>query len=244
MQKFCAEPNIQLADFHFDNCNANQLVKITSGLFRTNYEGKLESTKDLETLIYLSSKFVCSNPRDTIYALWNLASDVLWDDESRFVPNYHRDTLEIYGEFILEVAHNSESLDILCRRWAIPDPNIKLPSWIGLANHAASAKPGQSIWNGQTPISFVGSPGEPLYNACGVSSNHRIPDIQFSVYRRSEDKDGNLYDDKDKDMYGGKLSLQVRGGIIDRVADVKPISRIQSWECFEILGGHSQERRI
>lgn len=127
--------------------------------------------------------FECTEPRDVIYALLGIASDVQpvqapTDDQpaettsrdqssnnkrTGFPVNYKEDILKVYKRFLKHAIKESGSLDILCRPWApakvtskTASKAIELPSWI----LDATRKPFRATARGKmiryNPDPFVG----------------------------------------------------------------------------------------
>ena len=160
-----------------DTPQATKLVDEIANAFRKHPSGKLlEPTKDLETLVSTLTAFDSSDPRDTIFALLNIARETSYmSPTSRknlpsLRPDYTQDTLRIYVDFLDWVIKSTDSLDILCRQWALPEDRqsdkTSLPSWI---NRKPSAK--------KNAKSFVGLPGGGYYNA----SRNQMPEVTFGL---------------------------------------------------------------
>jgi len=107
-------------------------------------------------------------------------------------PNYQKDVLEVYTDFLEWVIFSRKSLDIICRRWAQaerskpggrknPTPIVKLPSWIQYL------PPGYQEQSYNGPIyggSIVGKTSRKSYNA----SYGKEPDVQFGKRGRSRQR--------------------------------------------------------
>ncbi|KAI2620434.1 heterokaryon incompatibility protein-domain-containing protein [Hypoxylon sp. NC1633] len=128
-----------------------RLVQNVSGLYREISKDRKEEQYSLEQLVCFLVIFESSEPKDIIYAVLGIASDVegvqdpnrsrrsLNLDPTRKKPfpvQYQgKKTLRVYTEFVEHAIQQSKSLDILCRPWAPKDPKdpkdkTKLPSWI------------------------------------------------------------------------------------------------------------------
>ena len=156
---------------------ATKLVDEIANAFRKHPNGKLlEPAKGLETLVSTLTAFDSSDPRDTIFALLNIAketSTTLPNSRKNLAPlrpDYTQDTLKVFVDFLDWVIRSRNSLDILCRQWALPEErqpiNPPLPSWI---NRKPSDK--------KNAKSFVGLPGATFYNA----SRNKLPDVKFGI---------------------------------------------------------------
>lgn len=160
-----------------DILSAKMLVDFTSN-FRN--DGIFEPTLGLEYLVSTLSTFQCSEPRDTVFALQNIARET-----PRLVPakghhpppepDYMKGLFEVYRDFVRWVFQTSKSIDLICRYWALPERKRglrdTLPSWIQMAGEGPGGKNG---------VSFVGLPGQPIYNA----SYREGPQLMFEVDRQ------------------------------------------------------------
>ncbi|KAL6355881.1 hypothetical protein LRP88_09464 [Fusarium phalaenopsidis] len=136
---------------------ARILVNALSNMFQRHANGTIHSPRQgLESLISSLSTFETSDPRDTIYTLLNLAQETFGlssDDVARrgwrqresganppLFPDYAKNLLDVYTDFMKWCVQESGSLDILFRHWALPElkkkPNqfhpdlVELPSWV------------------------------------------------------------------------------------------------------------------
>ena len=155
---------------------ARSMVETTINIFR-HWEGEsdLQSRRSLEKLVMKLSGFNVSDPRDTIYAFLGIAQDSCQDavrdlsqDEQILTGSYNKPPLEVYIDFVRYVVSKTRSLDIICRKWASPvsqwslgpdseldvERRPSLPTWIGVVDSSS------------TEPSFIGGPGEVVYNAC------------------------------------------------------------------------------
>ncbi|KAI9697116.1 MAG: hypothetical protein M1820_007931 [Bogoriella megaspora] len=154
-----------------DTPQAVRLVDEIANAFRKHPSGKLlEPAKELETLVSTLTAFDSSDPRDTIFALLNIARETSSmsiaprRNISPLQPDYTQDALRIY------VIKSTGSLDIICRQWALPEDqqsnSVTLPSWINLRPTAK-----------KNAKSFVGLPGSRYYNA----SRNEKPEVTFGI---------------------------------------------------------------
>jgi hypothetical protein len=131
------------------------LVDMTSSLFRKRFDGSLESTKGLGSLVCSLSGFYTSDPRDTINAFLSIWREVHRTDSgvrgAQPPPalNYGKDLFEVYRDFVTCVVETTGSLDIICRHWALKERTepttttprlVDLPSWILFAEDSAWGK--------------------------------------------------------------------------------------------------------
>ncbi|KAI0868314.1 hypothetical protein GGS24DRAFT_513559 [Hypoxylon argillaceum] len=162
---------------------AYRLIQNVSGLYRELGNKARSETRTIEQLVCYLVVFDCTEPRDVIYALLGIASDVQpvqapTDDQpaettsrdqssnnkrTGFPVNYKEDILKVYKRFLKHAIKESGSLDILCRPWApvkvtskTASKAIELPSWI----LDATRKPFRATARGKmiryNPDPFVG----------------------------------------------------------------------------------------
>lgn len=79
----------------------------------------------LLSLIYITRTQHCLDPRDRIYAVLGLASDV---DHSSLVPDYTKSTEALYKELARHLVTRDSNLDVLCA-CSYRNRSGKLPSW-------------------------------------------------------------------------------------------------------------------
>jgi hypothetical protein len=156
-----------------DPLGAKVLVDETTNIFRRNKSGDiLEPIRSLESLVCSLPTFESSDARDTIYALQNISREsprgvrtaVTPDSRPPPYPDYEKDLVDVYVEFVKWVViTSSRSLDIICRQWALP-AKTKLPSWIQEVTNSeyGTQKQNRGRKNGD---SFVGLPDHACYKA-------------------------------------------------------------------------------
>lgn len=216
---------------------AKLLVDMTSDLFPRRLDGKSESTMGLEKLVSRLATFNTSDPRDTINCLRNICRELNHRDRQSSQaklppePDYTQDLFEVYRDFVKWVIEDSESLDIICRHWALKERKtqyetgptaaprlVELPTWI-LTSEEGSFGFGEAVFRGRKAgDSFVGLPGEAYYSA----SRRTHPEVQWgkpsvqkaplSVQSRARAISNPLADRVLHDM-----SLTVGGYLIGRV---------------------------
>ena len=150
----------------------------------------------METLVSSLCSFESSDPRDTIFALLNIARESLSPRScvpnaiKPPVPNYGCDILEVYTDFLEWVVYTTNSIDIICRHWAIPErekaggrknptPLTKLPSWIQTINNSPWGYQEQGFNGRINGDSIVGKAGRRRYNA----SRWKKPKVCFGGRR-------------------------------------------------------------
>ncbi|OHF03172.1 hypothetical protein CORC01_01556 [Colletotrichum orchidophilum] len=180
---------------------ARILVDVLSNTFQRQVDGDIYAPRQgLESLISSLSTFETSDPRDTIYTLLNLAKETCTLPSSNSMrkrrlskqeknlppePDYSLDLLQVYTNFVKWCIEESDSLDILCRHWALPELKqkldehyprlVELPSWIKTVQESAYGSQNEGFGGRRTGDSFVGVPGARCYNA----SNGLSPKICF-----------------------------------------------------------------
>lgn len=111
---------------------ANNLVNVTSNLFRRSTHGQgeeIERLSSLEALVSSLLSFESSDPRDTVYALLSIAksshgsppvgsSELPGDNIIPLTPDYQKSIIEVYRDFTRFCIESSGSVDIICRHWA------------------------------------------------------------------------------------------------------------------------------
>ncbi|KAN0077633.1 Heterokaryon incompatibility protein (HET) domain containing protein [Elaphomyces granulatus] len=207
-----------------DILSAKALVDLTSNIFRNNKI--FEPTLGLEYLVSALYAFKCSDPRDTIFALRNIACETsrLNSENQPPEPDYKKGLLEVYRDFVRWAIQTSKSLDIVCRHWALPEQmkgennstsSEKLPSWIQVMEG-----PG-----GNNGVSFVGLPGRSSYNA----SYKKAPEFRWSDHSSSVTRPPRPHLD---------LSLCVKGLIIGQITwTSNPITKdVIPQSCLEKAG--------
>lgn len=138
-------------------------------------------------LSLLTQGMRCTDPRDHIFALWNLATEPL---QSLMTPDYTKRVGEVYTEFTKVYANYHHCLDIICSTQFpmaaqssphIPEPpNLSLPSWcpdwrqhrfVGSFIRPSAPLPGYATGTLPTNgISIVELPGinQPKYHASSL----------------------------------------------------------------------------
>ncbi|KAH7091425.1 heterokaryon incompatibility protein-domain-containing protein [Paraphoma chrysanthemicola] len=172
---------------------AKVLVDAITNAFRKHTDDSMiEPVFDLETLVSSLCSFESSDPRDTIFALLNIATESLNQDKyDGYIvkppkPNYEKDILEVYTDFLVWVVATTDSLDIICRQWAIPErekaggrknptPLIALPSWIQTITKSPWGYQEQGFNGRINGDSIVGKAGRRRYNA----SRWKKPEVRF-----------------------------------------------------------------
>ncbi|KAK1448734.1 hypothetical protein CMEL01_08049 [Colletotrichum melonis] len=221
------------------------LVDALTDIFQRQVDGSFYAPRQrLESLVSSLSTFKTSGPRDTIYALLDLATETCklsmsnnLQQPQRIIrrrnpapePDYSIDLLHLYTKFTKWCIGESHSLDIICRRWALPEleqkldeqyPELmKLPSWIKTVEEYESHPRNGSLGGRKTANSLVGLPGNCCYNA----SNGHFPNVEF---RR--DKTPKLVEGSPPDILRAQsqiisdmnLTMTIRGRSIGVVSEV------------------------
>ena len=177
---------------------AGKMISVTNEYVRSSGE----RLRTLEALVSELTMFEVGDPRDTVYALMALAGDIpndstrparIWHSEvtlrATFEADYTKSILQVFKDFVAFCVVGSESLDILCRKWAPhrrlkrltvtervkfrgrrpPTEEILLPSWIGLLKESAFGTPRAGPQTRVAGNSFVNTPNNKWYNASGRS---------------------------------------------------------------------------
>jgi hypothetical protein len=180
--------------FEINQFGAKLLVETTTDLFRIETGDCYESTMGLEMLVCKLSNFDATDPRDTINAFLNICSE-LNPSRSRLsypipIPDYSKDLFEVYRDFVKWAIQTSQSLDIICRYWALPERQtmtpitprlVDLPSWILLVDDSAFGR-GEEVYDGRKAAdSLVGLPGSYQYHASGKGHQQKFPIVEYPV---------------------------------------------------------------
>ncbi|RFU27869.1 hypothetical protein B7463_g8459, partial [Scytalidium lignicola] len=177
---------------------ANTIIHATINLFRKASDGGIEQRLlPLEILVSsLLLAFEAGEPRDTIFAVLTLAKDsqhgtARVTEDPRIAPNYDKDLLDVYTDFMDYCMEQSRSLDIICRYWAplpkqadfngitpSPPKEESMPSWVPFITKSAFGEPHGVRGGRVNGDSLVGGPerkGQQTYNASGgIRSWHKF----------------------------------------------------------------------
>ena len=175
---------------------AGKMISVTGKFVR----GK-QKLRNLESLVSELTMFEVGDPRDAVYALMALARDMPQSGQQKswqpgmgfidsgvvFQADYKKDILQVFKDFVAYCVHESNSLDIICRKWA-PNQRFKrltvqervrlrgrrppveeflLPSWIGLLIHSAFGLPRAGPRDRVAGNSLVDTPDRRRYKASG-----------------------------------------------------------------------------
>ncbi|KAI1316977.1 heterokaryon incompatibility protein-domain-containing protein [Xylariaceae sp. FL0255] len=168
--------------------------ELSNTFLRSADQSLFAPTRDLESLISTLPNFETADPRDTVYSFLNIARDTstMFAPENRRdepavarpTPNYGKDLLQVYTQFLEYIISTTGSLDIICRQWALPERKKKtlmyerlvtLPSWIKTVPGSSYGKLGEALNGRKNGDSFVGIPDFQSYNASrGISAEVRF----------------------------------------------------------------------
>lgn len=169
---------------------AYRLVQNVKSLYRQLSPEERDEQHTLEQLVCFLVIFECSDPRDIIYAVLGIASDVkpsysenhndqTGNDPTKFPVLYgNEEPLVVYMRFVERAIKRYRSLDILCRPWAPALTGTKLPSWM----LDATQKPFRPTSRGKmvryNPDPFVGpAVKRKFYTASGEFTNSSAPNL-------------------------------------------------------------------
>ncbi|KAI0098191.1 hypothetical protein GGR51DRAFT_433043 [Nemania sp. FL0031] len=216
---FKLRPDTQHVSEHAGNISAlpaYRLIQNVSGLYKKRSNDTRFEARSLEQLVCYLAVFECSNPRDVIYAILGIASDVQpvpapanqpaagqppadqpalapVGQETRhervpFEVSYSEDIVDVYMRFLQHAIEKSGSLDIVCRPWA-PERIQNKPSWI----LDVTRKPFRATRRGKmvrhNPDPFVGPAVNrgSFYNASGGCGDKKEKDW-FEIQGPSDSK--------------------------------------------------------
>lgn len=224
-------PPFDLLLTNFVDSPAVRLLNIVGKALRKSASGEVPRRMiSLESLMYASTYTETSDPRDTVFALLNLAEDVTCGDDTLsrdcITPDYQKHVLDIFVQFIEHCCKQSGSLDVVCRPWApATSPNrqmlsssyqyqvakVALPSWIA---PKARLPFGDPSWQSKVRLNgnlLINDGQKHLYYA------HYGTRAQISFGRRSDGNcNGMLYA---RGVMVGKIvqtSTRLADGIITR----------------------------
>ena len=138
---------------------AHALMSLESELLRKNKEPP-ESQHTMDYLVSRLPSFDAADPRDIIFAVYNLARPTL--NPPFPVPNYSKSVMDVFCEFVEYCVNITHSLDIICRPWAPSHTHLlvrlnsldqrrvdtALPSWIPQLDKSTFGTP-ESIFRGR-----------------------------------------------------------------------------------------------
>jgi hypothetical protein len=179
---------------------ANTIVNATTNLFRKSPEGDVEERLlPLEVLVTsMLLAFEAGEPRDTIFAVLTLANDTNKSDP-RIAPEYEKELMDVYIDFLDYCVESSKSLDVICRHffaqplkaiqrtssWGTGSIPQRMPSWITFIDKSPFGKPSeiqQGRLHGDSIVGKLERQGQRTYNA---SSGLR-PWYEFGVLDSEE----------------------------------------------------------
>ena len=199
---------------------ASTLVSTTSNFFAYKQnKGLGDSAAALEVLLSKLSMFQVSNPWDTVYAFLSLAHN-----GSEIKVDYDKPLVHVLAEAFWKAVDGSKSVDMLCRPWAPTNRDILawnaslksteqeqsqraqtlLPSWIRDTTFSEFAPRSRNVgvqYDRMSAKSFVGQPGQPIYNASNSSTFTTMSD----QYNLTKSTDGALW------------ILRLRGFFVDEI---------------------------
>lgn len=161
-----------------------RFIDVTQNTLRTlkpeRPDPEIERRLTLETLVSLLTDLTCTDPRDRIYSVLALAKDGLPPPEGTLMEgsyalqtdkslqiDYDRKLEDVYSDFVIHVIEHSQSLDIICRRWAsaVPEREVKLPTWIRPLQSSIQLQADPKSTERLNAESLVGLPHEKCYSA-------------------------------------------------------------------------------
>ncbi|KAL5120183.1 hypothetical protein ACEQ8H_002009 [Pleosporales sp. CAS-2024a] len=162
---------------NFVDSPAVRMLDLIEGVFSRAPDGYHQDyLMSLETLVHLATFSETSDDRDTIYTLLNLAKDR--GSLARYIePDYPKNVVAVYADFVRYCHSLNQSLDILCRPWA-PKPSnqarpdilgtqdpIVLPSWIAPREKLPYGEPSWHWKHRLHGNPLVGGGSKRIYNA-------------------------------------------------------------------------------
>lgn len=132
---------LRLLFSNFRESPATRLLDLVTNMDQIRMGREAVKLLSLETLVEMGTHFETTDPRDTIYALINLANDVSLGAQpsipGSIEADYRKSMVDVFADFIVHCCRVSGSLDVICRPWAPQgvfqgDQMLQedLPSWI------------------------------------------------------------------------------------------------------------------
>jgi hypothetical protein len=113
----------------------------TEAIRKNSVTGEVQRLRTLHELISLFPDFEATDRRDVIYALIPLAKDAF--NSKKLLPDYSKDFLDLWKQYIAYVGQETGSLDIICQPWA--PPSAGAPWWIASSLLKQSTEPGSLV---------------------------------------------------------------------------------------------------
>jgi hypothetical protein len=141
----------------------------TKAIQKDPTSGSIQRLLNLHDLLSLFPDFEASDRRDVVYALIPLAKDAF--DSKEWRPDYSKDYVEVWKQYVGYVARQTGSLDVLCQPWAPPSAGPGMPWWISSSLLERTSKPGSLVRPATATggVLFVGRVGSLRYRAGGDS---------------------------------------------------------------------------
>jgi hypothetical protein len=120
-----AKAALCLEDDADHQADAHRVVRMIGGLKRMNVTG-YSGHRPLMNLIHQSFNLLCTNPRDKIYGVLGLASDIM---PEQFSPDYSLSVQDVYLATTIFCMRRYKSLEVLCQ---VRHPKLLpgMPSWV------------------------------------------------------------------------------------------------------------------
>jgi hypothetical protein len=159
---------------------AERFIDVTTNALRVSRSGKIQRLLSLEALVSQLSDLSATNPKDRIFSVLALAregpklvKETLMEnphearDEGALRIDYKKSILEIYQSFVIHAIKRSQSLDIICRRWAssVSEGESDLPTWVRPLQSSLQAPFDSNTSERTDADSLVGIPDRHHYNA-------------------------------------------------------------------------------
>ncbi|KAL8771407.1 MAG: hypothetical protein Q9209_003075 [Squamulea sp. 1 TL-2023] len=197
------------------------LFSLCSFLFNRS---RSEVTRRRETgLLRLLTQFrhcEATDPRDKVYALLGMASDM--PDDANLKPNYAKPVAEVYRDLVEFIVTKDRNLDVL-RACQISGPEHDLPSWVPdwsiassvQALHSfASTFPGRASGNSAADVRF------PEDSATLVAQG-----VLVDIIRKIEDPTINTFDSAPWNNFIERLTDNIINKTLDAVEAMGPATR-------------------
>jgi hypothetical protein len=224
---------------NFVDSPATRMLDMIEGAFAKSDEGDIVNhMMTLEMLVHLGTFSETSNERDAIYSLLNVAKDTAAsyqsDREHTILPDYRKDIIDVYVDFVLHCCLHSESIDILVRPWAAAPSSLiqvqgrddehgqislSLPSWIPSRSKLPYGDPALRSKQRLHGNPLVGISQKRNYNA----HNGLKPSLSA--------------------VKGSNTTLRVKGAHLAQITETSArlVGAVVTRECLSILGTISRK---
>ncbi|KAF2006863.1 HET-domain-containing protein [Amniculicola lignicola CBS 123094] len=228
---------------NFQDSPATRLLEVVDSVFKKRDDGSLVKTMRLERLVELGTSLDTTDPRDSIYALLNLANDtspkIPQTTPGIIVPDYDKGMLEVFADFVLHCCRTSASLDIICRPWAPSETYLSRQNYQSGGRYK-SRIPSLSWIKSRDQLPFGNPSQNATYRLHGTSL---VENSQIQKYRAHNGTKPIIDITRFSDGIDEYPSLRARGIVVGEVdqCSMRMASAIIPSSCIDIIGEHSEK---